>query len=97
MSAAVELKKRLVKVEVTLWDSVRLNVPTLYTRIILPSTWVPPVGGAMPVRLDAAVQFSRWNAEEPVMTRSLVLAAMSVVVEGKAKEPPAIVDCPSRT
>ena len=50
----------------------------------------------MPVRADGAVQLSRWNAE-PVRARSFVLATMAVVVEGKAKEPPATVDCPSLT
>ena len=45
----------------------------------------------MPVREDAAVQLSRWNAEA-VRARSLVLAAMAVVVEGKEREPPVVVD-----
>ena len=94
MSAAVTLKKRfpaetfkLYAVDnVELCVRVRLAVPELKILIILPSVWIMPDGGAMPVRLAAVVQLSRWNAEAE-RARLCVADEIFVVVGEWAKEP----------
>ena len=90
MSAAVTFQKRFPAETFRLYAvdnpelcvRVRLAVPVLKILIILPSVWIMPDGGATPVRLDGAVQLSRWNAEAG-RARSLVFAAIAVVAEGK--------------
>lgn len=94
MSAAVTLKKRFPAETFKLYAvdnaelcvMVRLAVPVLKILIILPSVWIMPVGGAIPVRLAAVVQFIRWNAEAE-RARLCVADEIFVVVGEWAKEP----------